>query len=409
MATMGGYFSNYSEQEKQPPVTEDKSKAFWDNPGFWAKVGEIGSALVGGKTRLGQAAKYAAGYHNAQQLDLAQRKVLQNAAAGVDPMTGMTGANTQGLSAEQISKLSDTGVARQSALVKEEREGKLAESTIKSGEAYRDYIGKLASQIDQKMAEKKTLDENWADTIKGVEAGTIKSKYITPETLPLFKMLGREESEGVIKEIMKEQARFPKTHIDTDREGGKIRGIDQETGVIKWTVPVTPKKEGKTPGEQVGFVRYHTELAANDLYPYLKEEYLKNAKSPQAAKDFDDLFYMTNPNTHERTGLNKLLGLASPELKQAFRVRLDEYNNKTGGYADVPPLKINPLKAEKTTPAASKKEADKFGTWMATNESAIVGKLKGKPAGIYKFPNGAQVQWDGTNSISVAVSVKGKK
>lgn len=362
MATMGGYFSNYSEQEKQPPVTEDKSKAFWDNPGFWAKVGEIGSALVGGKTRLGQAAKYAAGYHNAQQLDLAQRKVLQNAAAGVDPMTGMTGANTQGLSAEQISKLSDTGVARQSALVKEEREGKLAESTIKSGEAYRDYTGKLASQIDQKMAEKKKLDENWDLTIKGIEEGTIKSKYITPDMVPILKGLGREQADTIVKEVMREKAaadaRGEKTTAHVDSKRGLIMGVNDKG--VQWKVQYADPETAVD--EKVGQRTRAERAAFQEVLPVLKNAFFASfGDNEKSAKEFNNLLTMLNDPMKSGQARDQLLSYASPEVRNAFYERENEITKSIAGGKGIPPIKDSksPAAQDVTSSASGKTKEDR--------------------------------------------------
>lgn len=401
----GTYASNFGDETLKaapaPSEAQTQRVPWYNNPGFWSKVGATGAALLPKWSPLKSAGEYAASYHNAQQLDLAQRKVLANAAAGVDPMTDMTDADTMGLSAEQIANLNKTGMARQSELIKEEREGRLAENTLATGEAYREYTGILTEQAKQKMEEKTRLDENWATTLSGVESGTIKSKYITPDTLPLFKMLGREESEGVIKKMMEEQARFPKTHIQTDKEKGEILGIDQENGIVKWKVQVTPEKKGKEPEDQIGFNRLHKDMAIDDYYNHLLDEYVRtNASDPAAAEKFRQMWTTIDP-TGQKSGREILFSSASPELRQRIYSRIDEYNRKGDkGYGELPPVPALNAKEKTDIPKdKTNKSPQKTGSFLEQNEAKIVRQLTGKPAG-WKRINGIEFYWDGNGGIS---------
>ena len=403
------YFKQFTGEPEVPasivapeatPAQQPTQTPWYNNPGFWSKVGGIGSALVGAKTPLGQAAQYASQYHNAQQLDATTRKVMANAAAGTDPMTGIGTSETMGLMPDQITALNKEGVARQSALAEEERKGRVAESTI-------DYQKTIADQIKEKMEKEKTLESNFTTTMDLVINGSIKNKYVDADTAQVLKGLGLKEGGEIYAKIVAAKSKDPKINTYADVHDGKLYIL--KDGAVADTISIGKKPvTEKTPGEQIGFVKEHRNLAIADFYPQLKEEFLKGSSDPAMAKQFDDLYTMVDAKTGEQVGLNKLYGMASPELKRNIMLRLDEYNNKPGGYGDIPPIGAK-IPKPTPTPVASDKEVKKYGEWMLQNESAIVSKLKGKPAGPYQFPNGAWVEWDGNSGITISTPVTKKK
>ena len=385
MPLAGDYFSqsDIGEKDKVSPPTVN-NKAFWDNPGFWAKVGEIGSALVGSKTPLGVAGKYAADYHNAQQFGETQRKILANAAAGVDPMTGITSSDTMGLSAEQIDKMTKTGLTRQSDLAKEERENKLAENTLLSGDISRKYTKALTDKVMEDLRQ----DEMFEQHIKDVSEGKVASKYITPENAEFFKAIGPKRSNEIISEIVKQEEIAKRQGRKTQQVqlGDRIKLVDSETGmpIQEWKIGPKPADAGTVKKNTADLITAANRQAFVDLYPEIEKEFYASFKGNRAelARKMQELKLMfENPSTTEAAML-KMRSMA-PKTLDAFTARSNEVLSSYEEGKGTPPLRKLTIPTEDSkSNKQSKAQMEKIISHPKF-QSSMSEKLKGKSAGDY--------------------------
>lgn len=341
------YFKNYSEETLAPPAgtptsasVEPEAKTPWySNPGFWAKVGSIGSALVGERTPLGQAGQVAAQYHNAMQLDQATRKVLANAAAGVDPMSGMDAASTMGLSADQITNLTKTGMVRQSELTKEGREAALAENTLATGAVSREYMGALKDKIEDELKQNAMFEQH----IKDVSEGTVQSKYITPENAEFFKAVGPKRSNEIISEIVKQEEIAKRQGRKTEQVhlGDRIKLIYSDTGMplAEWKVGAKPADEGSNK-PNASLITKAENHAFQEMLPQMKEAYFKTfGKNEANARKFEDLKkLMGSPDPMVATNARNTLLSVSPDITNAYRLRVNHISDSLHKGQGVPPI-----------------------------------------------------------------------
>lgn len=345
MGTFGEAFTMLPEEEKNfsmippeviPPVENtvvaptSTAKPWYDNSGFYAKLGAVGSALLPKDSPLGKAGAYASNYHQAQQLDNANKNMLANVAAGKSPTEGL---DTTGLSAEQITGLNKSGLEQE----KFKQDKVMNASTLESGETNRRYQETMMRQVDQNIKLHQNKVTRWDDTIKGWEDKTIKlPKFIPEDFLPVLKSMGSESGDALIKELMRESAANPQTTVVTDKKGGKVHGVDTKTGVIKWSVNTTPDRSGEG-GTKVGFVSKGEEHAFSEMLPQLKESYYKSLGSnAEAAKSLAGVMAMLADPMKAGQARATLIGAASKEQQKAYRTRVNEVSGSLHDSGEIP-------------------------------------------------------------------------
>lgn len=386
MPLAGDYFSQSDIGEKDKVTPTNVYKSFWENPGFWAKVGEIGSALVGRATPLGRASEYAANYHNAQQFSDTQRKILANAAAGIDPMTGITNSDTMGLSAEQIDKMTKTGMTRQSDLAKEAREEKLAENTLLSGDISRKYTKALTDKLEEDAKQNEMFEQH----VKDVSEGKIASKYITSENAEFFKAIGPKRSNEIISEIVKQEEIAKRQGRKTQQVqlGDRIKLVDSETGmpIQEWKVGPKPADTGTLKKNTAGLITAANKQAFVDLYPEIEKEFYASfkGKNAEAARKMQELKLMfENPNTSE-SAMMKMRTMA-PNTLDAFTARSNEVLSSYEAGKGTPPLrKLTTPTGDLKSNKQSKEQLEKIISHPKF-QSTMSEKVKGKSAGDYNI------------------------
>ncbi len=413
----GTYASNFGDETlREAPAPSDvqpQRVPWYNNPGFWSKVGATGAALLPKWSPLKSAGEYAASYHNAQQLDAAQRKVLANAAAGVDPMTDMTDADTMGLSAEQIANLTKTGMARQSELAKEGREAALAENTLATGISSRDYMKSLTDKANEELRQNAMFEQH----IKDVSEGNVESKYITKENAEFFKAIGPKRSNEIISEIVKQEEIAKRQGKKTEQVhlGDRIKLVESATGlpIQEWKVGPKPADEGTSKKNTAGLISAANKQAFVDLYPEIEKEFYASFKGnkAEAAKKMQELKLMfDNPNTSEGAMLK--MRTMAPNTHNAFTVRSNEVLNSYESGKGTPPMSNLIGTPDQPRTSQNSKELEKIMK-HPNFESGMAKAAKGvKVAGIYDVPvNGIsiKVRFDGKGNWSIAAPTSGGK
>ncbi len=366
MAFYGDIFSNYPndikpysgpyplEQDdqaqasivKQPLVGQEQEPVKWyNNPGFWAEMGKIGSALLSGSPRLkglSAAGAAASEYHAGKQLDTAMTKMLSNIAAGKKPMEGFTQADTRGLTPAQVENINKVG---------------LSETERLTNEKYKDidkqYKEALIGDIAFKQKEKEQKTKFWNDTISGWKDGTIKKPaFVSDEMIPLLEGLGAEKGEAILSDIIKASKQNPNTTMVTDKEAGKVYGVDKETGVKKWEMNITARESDEGTKAKVGNTTKGDEMAFAEMLPALRQSYINSQKDPAAAAKLQQIMSMLEDPMKAGQARTMLLGYATPELQAQFRKRSNQIAaslNAGKGYPE-PDVKETPnVKQDVTT------------------------------------------------------------
>lgn len=332
MATFGNMFSEYptdikpytgpyrtdepaTDTTQAAPITKEQS--IWQNPGFWAEVGKIGSALLSGSPRLkglSAASSAASEYHTGKQMDRAMTKMLSNVAAGKAPMEGFSNLDTKGLTPAQVENINKTGLS--------EADKKLEE---KYKEIDKKYKEALIGDIEKKQKESETKMNNWNMTIKGWEDGSLKKpSFISDEMIPLLKGLGAEKGEALLSDIVKATKQNPDTAIVTDKKGGNVKGVDKNTGVVRWTLNITPDEGEEGAKAKVGNTSKGDEMAFMEMLPKLRENYLSVQKDPAAAAKLQGIMNMLEDPMKAGQARTMLLGYATPEMQAQFRKRSNQ-------------------------------------------------------------------------------------
>jgi hypothetical protein len=405
------YFKQFTGEPEVPasivapeatPAQQPTQTPWYNNPGFWSKVGGIGSALVGAKTPLGQAAQYASQYHNAQQLDATTRKVMANAAAGTDPMTGIGTSETMGLMPDQITALNKEGVARQSALAEEERKGRVAESTI-------DYQKTIADQIKAKMEKEKTIEDNFNTTMDLVIGEKIKNKYVDAETAQILKGLGVEQGGKIYAELVAMKNKDPKITTYADQFDGKLFVL--KDGALVKTYPIGKKPESSGLPDKSWHFNVADAEAFRRLGPQIQEAYIKSfgtLEQQQAKKEFQNLMSLVSDEQKGPQVINAILSRVGPDMYNTFIAHKNEIANSLAKTGSVPSFKQPiPDKTEipvnKTT-GSTEKDAEVYGKWLDENKEDLVSQLTSTktPPGTYRDKKTKyHFYWDGKGGIEL--------
>lgn len=330
MASIGTIFRDYPDKESPTsigpvaPVAQEPTKKvpWYDNPGFYAEIGKVGSALLSGSPSLkglAAAGQVASDYHNAKQLSRAEGKMLSNVAAGRLPMDSFGRSDTMGLTPDQVSKLNQEGLAQ--------RERASMEESRRVADKYKDA---LIQDMNERRAAKERKEKLKEDTIKGWEDGTIKPpSYVPKDSISLFRLMDADEMDRTLKEMLKTSKEKPNTQFVTDREGRQIIMIDKDTRTKVGEIPLGPAvdSEGKTKALATNTKLANSWTFANML-PALKKSYMDSLgpENKQAAANFARLEAIINgddPNNAEKA-LTTLLGYATPKIREQFR----KYTNK---------------------------------------------------------------------------------
>jgi hypothetical protein len=394
------------------------SLPWYNNPGFWSQVGGVGSALLSKSPYrslqgLSAAGGVAANFHQGAQLDLANKRVQANVAAGLDPMQDMTEQETRGLSPEQVSGLSKLGETQ-----------RLLQSQLLTGESSRGYTDVLKQRGQQIIDEKNKQEENFSYMIDAVKSGQMKHDIITPENVDLFKSIGSDHAFDLIKEITKqtEIAKRQGDKVSHVNLGDKIMLFNDTKKIPIDTYPVgaKPKDGGNIPDKSWHISTADTE-AFRRLSPMLEKAYLASFGTEEqqlAKKSYQDLTNMISDEKKGPGAINAILGKVGPTAYNEFVAHKNEIAASLAKTGQVP--SYNPpaegAKNNTTAPDSTKipqnkttgsveQDAEKYGKWLDTNKDTLVKQLitSKAPAKVYRDKKtGYQFYWDGKGGIELS-------
>lgn len=365
--------------------TPQTTKIPWyENPGFWSKVGATGAALLPKWNRLKEAGEYAATYHQGQQLDRAQQRMFANVAAGRSPMEGFTEADTMGLDPKQITDLNKTGVERASALVKEEREGRLADSTINYQNITSGYQKKLEERVNRELQQ----EDMFVKYLDDVAEGRVESKYINKENLDMFRGLGAKRATAIIEEIVKQEEIAKRQGIKTEKIDlkNKIMLVNSQTGmpIQTWDVGVDPNKTASDSDKSWHFTQADTH-AFREMLPTFKAAYFKTfGDNAATAEKFNKLAAMIGDPQLGPGAISEIVSSAPINMYNEYVARKNEIAKSLSRNEGIPerraPIDSTGLPKAKQTPKEIESIVKNPGF-----ESTMNSAIKGKAAGDYNI------------------------
>jgi hypothetical protein len=421
---------------------------WYQNPGFWGMIGQLGGALGSGKTpaeSMANLGKSAGQQLQAIQLNEVMNKLLsqylRNVGAGTGVSAGtpsslsdsplLTSANVVGLSPEQVSTvwgsaLKEAHQGRELDLQTARTIGEMAQvpGTIEYKEALTKQAQEGARKAEAERQTKVKRQQEWDETKKAIEEGKQKKpSFLDDTTWPIVKGMDVDTAERFMSDLIKERTKLGKTkkfghYADTNKgslitynDSDEIIELPDETDPTKTRkilpggkigeIPIGVKKEGKDPATQVGIITQGLKAASEEMLEVLKKDYFASFKDQaKAAEEFNKLLAMfKDPNTSEAAWAT-LRGIAKADTRLKLYKRADELSRSLGsGTGFTGATDTGDAKTDKAFKEANLKSMQQ---WVVKNENKILAKLKGKPKGDYTFPGmpGITFSWDGKDGFT---------